>query len=282
MPDLFDHLVVRRVEDVLFVTLDRPAARNALSPGMVAQLARALSLAEHDAALRAMVLRGAGGVFCAGGDAGSFEAGLQAHPGGAAPAADPVAAANREFGRFMQRLAALPVPVLAAVEGAAMGGGLGLACAADLVLATREARFALSETSLGLIPAQISPFVVDRVGRRIAARLGLTGERVRGDAAVQLGLVDELAADGTELDALLARWLGRILGCAPQANRTLKALLHRCGRDPVDAVLDDAALAFARCMRDEGTEGIAAFRGKRPPAWHAVFSADAVRAAQRP
>ena len=115
----------------------------------------------------AVVLRGAGGFFCAGGNVGSFQSRLDA----AATDEDPVAARNREFGRFMQRLAALPVPVIAVVEGAAMGGGMGLACAADLVLATQDAKFALSETALGIIPAQIAPFVVARLGRRAALRL---------------------------------------------------------------------------------------------------------------
>jgi isohexenylglutaconyl-CoA hydratase len=273
----FEHLLLRCRHDVLFVTLNQPETRHALSPGMVAELARVLELAESDDAVRALVLRGTQGFFCAGGNVGNFKARLDA---AAAPDADPVAARNREFGHFMQRLAALPVPVLAAVEGAAMGGGMGLACAADIVLATREARFALSETSLGIIPAQIAPFVVARLGRRPALRLGLSGERVQGDAALQLGLVDELAGDAAGLDELLALWLSRICACAPHANRVLKPLLQRCGQDSDGALLDGAARAFAACMRDEGAEGIAAFREKRAPAWRHEFSADEVREAQ--
>lgn len=275
----FAHLLVRREADVLFVTLNDPRTRNALSPETVAELARALARAEQDHDLRALVLRGAGGFFCAGGNIGSFEAGLAAPVSAARVADDPLAARNREFGHFMQRLAALPLPVLAAVEGAAVGGGMGLACAADLVLATREAKFALSETSLGILPAQIAPFVVHRVGRRVATRLGLTGERASGEHAVHLGLVDELAADGRALDALVALWLDRIGACAPHANHALKPLLRACGTRPTEALLDDAALAFARCMRDEGGEGVAAFREKRPAAWKRSYSADLVRAA---
>lgn len=277
--DGFAHLLVRREADVLFVTLNRPETRNALSPEVVAELSRALALADDDHELRALVLRGAGGFFCAGGNVGSFQARLDAPVAGAGLAGDPLAARNREFGRFMQRLAALPLPVLAVVEGAAMGGGMGLACAADLVLATRAAKFALSETSLGILPAQIAPFVVDRVGRRVATRLGLTAERVAGDDAVRLGLVDELADDGEALDALVARWLNRIGACAPHANRALKPLLRSCGLVPTEALLDDAALAFARCMRDEGAEGVAAFRDKRPAAWQRRYDAGGVRAA---
>jgi isohexenylglutaconyl-CoA hydratase len=273
-PSTFRHIVLKRQHDVLFATLNRPETRNALAPEVVAELVRVIDLAESDADVRALVLRGSQGFFCAGGNVGNFKSRLEAD---ATPGDDPVAARNRDFGRFMQRLAALPVPVLAAVEGAAMGGGLGLACAADIVLATRDARFALSETSLGIIPAQIAPFVVARLGQRVARRLGLSGERVNGEVAVQLGLVDELAADGPALDALLALWLTRIGACGPHANRALKPLLQRCGVEDNDTVLDAAARQFAACMRDEGEEGIAAFRGKRPAAWRRDFSADDVR-----
>ncbi len=270
-------LLLRRHHDVLFVTFDRPETRHALSPDMVAELAAVLDLAEADAAVRALVLRGGGGFFCAGGNVGNFQSRLDA---AATPGHDPIAASNRAFGHFMQRLAALPVPVVAAVEGAAMGGGMGLACAADIVLATRGARFALSETTLGIIPAQIAPFVVARIGRRAALRLGLSGERVSGETALQLGLVDELAADGAGLDDSLARWLDRICACGPQANRALKPLLRRCGLQDDGALLDDAARAFAACMRTEGAEGIAAFREKRDAAWRRAFSADEIRQLQ--
>ncbi len=275
-------VLVRRHQDVLFVTLNRPDTRNALAPEVVAQLDQAVAQAALDESVRAIVLRGNGGIFCAGGSVGSFQARLDANTTGD----DPVAARNREFGRFMQRVSALPVPVIVAVEGAAMGGGMGLACAADVVLATIDARFALSETSLGIIPAQIAPWVVARLGVQVACRLGLSGERISGETAVRLRMVDELAPDSDALDQLVAQWLTRICSCAPAANRTLKPLLRRCdddARDTVrDAVLDDAAALFAGCMRHEGAEGIAAFREKRPSAWSRRFTRDDVRQARTP
>ncbi|MFD4838581.1 enoyl-CoA hydratase/isomerase family protein [Achromobacter sp. NPDC058515] len=279
----FQHILVRRHADIVFLTLNQPATRNALSPEMVAEIDGAIAGIGRDASVRALVLRGSQGFFCAGGNVGNFKSRLDASASGegeaCAAAGDPVAARNREFGRFMTRLSNLPIPVLAVVESAAMGGGMGLACAADIVLATRDARFALSETGLGLVPAQIAPFVVGRLGARVARRLGLTGERVRGETAMQLGLVDELASDGAALDSLLAEWLTRICACAPHANAHIKPLFDDCaGPDSADA-LDRAALRFARCMRDEGGEGIAAFREKRPPAWARRILADDVRRA---
>eukprot|EP01032_Pedospumella_encystans_P017792 gene17792-20268_t len=171
---------------------------------MVAELAHVVIRAALDSALRAVVLRGSAGFFSAGfftadGHVGNFHSRLQAidHAEG-----DPAVHRNLAFGHLLQAITALPMPVLAVVEGAAMGGGLGLACCADIVLATEDARFALSETGLGLIPAQIAPFVQARVGHREALRLGLSGERVSGTLAQSLGLVDALAADSEALDAL--------------------------------------------------------------------------------
>ncbi len=268
----YEHLRVAHEHHVFWVTLHHPETRNALSPEMVAELAHVFIQAAQDNTVRAVVLRGSAGFFCAGGNVGNFQSRLQAtdHSEG-----DPVVNRNRAFGHLLQALTALPMPVLAVVEGAAMGGGMGLACCADIVLATEDARFALSETGLGLIPAQIAPFVQARVGRRVALRLGLSGERVSGTLAQSLGLVDALAVDSQALDALQAQWLNHILGCGPQANRSLKALLSRdmASDTSLGAWLDDAAQRFAQCMRSEGAEGVAAFRERRAPSWAVTLQA---------
>ncbi|WP_419340869.1 enoyl-CoA hydratase/isomerase family protein [Achromobacter sp. PD1] len=277
MEPVYQHLIVARLRGLLFVTLNRPETRNALGAEVVAEMDRAIAGTPGAPPPRALILRGNGGFFSAGGNVGGFAADL----GEPAPHPDPVAARNREFGRFMERLAALPMPVVAAVEGAAMGGGMGLACAADIVLATRDARFALSETRLGLIPAQIAPFVVARLGLRVARRLGLSGERIHGDTALHLGMADELADDSATLDALLARWLTAICACAPRANALIKPLLAECAA-PSKATgdaLDRAAALFSRCLRDEGAAGIDAFRQRQPAGWVTAISANDVRQA---
>jgi len=282
----YTHLRVNRVQDVLFVTLHCPETRNALSPEVTAELHQVSTFAQADTDLRAIVLRGSQGFFCAGGNIGSFQSRLNAHqqPVQAQEnmsGQDPIAARNRDFGRFLERWSALPFPIIAAVEGAAMGGGMGLACTADIVLATEDARFALTETALGIIPAQIAPFVQARLGRRNALRLGLFGERVSGAQAVALGLVDELVPDGRALDERLALWLGRMCRCAPGANRALKRLfVGGEPAQPLSRMLDVAAESFSACMRNEGPEGIAAFKEKRPARWHASFDAEQIRQAQ--
>jgi len=249
----------------LFLTLDDAATRNALSPQMVEELRAAVDAAAADATLRAVVLRGAGGFFCAGGSMGSFQQSQQsaARPG----EIDPIAANNRRFGDFMLLLSRLPKVLVAVVEGAAMGGGFGLACAADVVLARRDAKFALSETTLGLVPAQIAPFVVARIGQANARRLALTGERIDAAEARRIGLVDHVADEATALEARLVAILQGIARCAPGANAETKTLFQRCAGMDFAPILDAAAQAFARQMRREGAEGVAAFRDKRDAAW---------------
>jgi isohexenylglutaconyl-CoA hydratase len=249
----------------LFLTLDDAATRNALSPEMVEELKAAFAAAAADATLRAVVLRGANGVFCAGGSMGSFQERLES--GEARGGADPIAAHNRSFGYFLSALARLPKVLVAAVEGAAMGGGFGLACAADIVLARKNAKFALSETTLGLVPAQIAPFVVARIGQARARRLALSGERIDAIEAARIGLVDFVADDAAAMEARLLAVLQGVARCAPGANAATKALLQECAEVEFGPVLDRAAQAFARQMRSEGAEGVAAFRDKRDAAW---------------
>ena len=249
----------------LYLTLDDAPTRNALSPQMVEELQAALDAAAADAMLRAVVLRGANGVFCAGGSMGNFQERLKSEE--AQGGADPIATHNRSFGYFLTALAHLPKVLVAVVEGAAMGGGFGLACVADIVLARSDAKFALSETTLGLVPAQIAPFVVARIGQARARRLALTGERIDGAEAQRIGLADFVAEDTIALEARLLAVLQGIVRCAPGANAATKALLQQCAEAELAPILDRAAQAFARALRSEGAEGVAAFRGKRDAAW---------------
>lgn len=271
-------LIVNRYHDVLFATLAIPATRNALAPEVIDELGAVLHTVENDASVRALVLRGAGGVFSAGGNVGSFQARLDAN----APndQDDPIAHKNRRFGYFMQRLAELPAVLIAVVDGPTMGGGMGLACAADIVLASSKARFALSETGLGIIAAQIAPFVVERIGAAQTRRLGLTGQRLDGQAAKAIGLVDELADDSAALDVVLADTLNRVARCGPGANRRFKALVARCGHEPLSDLLDAASRQFSQCMRDEGALGIQAFKERRDPPWTLSFNVSQIRRAQ--
>ena len=273
MLDLTQSILTARLHDVLFVTLNRPATRHALAADMVQGLEKIALSAHSDPTLRAIVLRGSNQFFCAGGDVGTFQSRLE----DTATDHDPVALRNRKFGQFMELLGQIPVPVIAMVEGAAMGGGMGLACLSDIVLATQSAKFVLSETSLGIVPAQIMPFVVDRIGVPASRRMGLTAERVAGELAAHLGLADELADDSEALEMILARWLTQICKCAPHANRVMKKMALLAASEPRGPFLDQAAHTFAATMRDEGMTGIASFRAREPAPWCVEFNAQDIR-----
>jgi len=266
-PPRFETLLLEREGRVLHVTLNRPDARNALSREMVRELARVADVLEGDRETSAVVVRGAGGTFCAGGDIRGFMASFKSAPPNAGER-DSVALGNREFGTFMTRFEALPQAIVMVAEGAAFGGGLGLLCAGDVVLATADTKFALSETGLGIPPAQIAPFVAARVGVACTRRLALTGTRFDGREAERIGLVDQACADTAALDAALSAILADIARCAPGANAAIKRLLLASRALDRDTLLDQSADAFAACLRGpEGQEGVTAFLEKRKPKW---------------
>lgn len=259
-------LLTRIERGVLHLTLNRPDVRNAMSSEMLADIEAAFTAIAGDRSVRAVVLRGAGGHFCAGGDLKSMLGGGVKPP--AAGAADPVAEINRAFGRMLRLVQQAPLVVIAVCEGAVLGGGFGLACVSDIALAHVDAKFGMPETTRGLPPAQIAPFVVERIGLTQARRLALTGAQFRGAEALQLGLVHETFASEEALQTQLDAALGKVLQCAPQANAVTKAILLQAGTVDMDRVLDDAATQFAACARGpEAPEGITAFIQKRPPQW---------------
>ncbi|AFK56375.1 enoyl-CoA hydratase/isomerase family protein [Tistrella mobilis] len=262
-------LLLDRDGPVLRLTLNRPDVRNAMTGEMVRQLTEVVAWAEDHPEVGTLVISGAGGTFCAGGDIKGFMASFRAaRPEAGQP--DPIQADNRRFGHFLTRIEALPQTVVVAVEGAAFGGGLGLACIGDVVIATRDARFALSETGLGIPPAQIAPFVAARIGVSQARRLALTGMRFDGAEAGRIGLVHEVVEDGAALEARVAKLVADIRRCAPGANATTKRLLMAQRTTALPDLLDLSSAEFARCLRGaEGQEGVAAFLEKRQPAWAA-------------
>ena len=258
-------LALRRDGEALFVTLNRPRRRNAMNAAMVAELDGVFAAVESDRSVRVVALRGAGGHFCAGGDLSDMRV-----AGGEDPAARRSALwdFNRGFGRMLTRVNRSPQFVAALLEGAVMGGGLGLACVSDWAVSDRSALFAMPETGLGIVPAQIAPFVVERVGLTAARRLALLGERIDGAEAWRLGLVHE-AADGA--DGVLAAWeraRSRLRRCAPAATAATKRLLNAAAELSLERLLDRGADAFADAMLSaEGAEGTAAFVEKRPASW---------------
>lgn len=249
---------------VLHLTLNRPEKRNAMSLAMVETLIKELDEAANNEAIRAIVIRGAGGYFCAGGDISDMAKARQEAMTGNT---DSFKQMNRIFGTLLTKVNEQPQTVVCVTEGAVLGGGMGLACVADITLSTLDAKFGLPETTLGVVPAQIAPFLVQRIGLTATRRLALTGARFTGEDAARLGVVHE-AVPTEALDALLKNTLKQIQQCAPGANRATKVLLFNTLRNPLEQVLDNGAEAFAAAVQSaEGAEGTMAFMQKRPPAW---------------
>jgi len=254
-------LLLERAGGVVYITLNRPDSRNAMSLAMVAELRAVLTAVRDDRSLRALVLRGAGGHFCAGGDikdmASARSAGTEAHR-----------SLNRAFGSLLEEAQSTPQVLIAVLEGAVLGGGFGLACVSDIAIAQQDAQFGLPETSLGILPAQIAPFVVKRIGLTQARRLALTAARFNGREAERLGLVHFAEADGDALADRLSEVLEQVRRCAPNANAQTKALLLASESEPLGLLLDRAAELFAAAVQgEEGVEGTMAFVQKRAPGW---------------
>ena len=255
----------------LQITLNRPESRNSMSLQMVAELRQVLKDAEATAgqagAVRVVVLRGAGGHFCAGADlkdlAGARMRAMQRAEG----EPDPIAQVNAEFGELCVAYARTPLAVVAVLEGTVMGGGFGLACVADVAIASETANFRLPETSLGVVPAQIAPFLVERLGYSQAKRLAVTGGRLDAAAALHMGLVHAVAGVAT-LQTVLDRTLADILACAPGALAATKALMAQARLSEPQALVQQAAAIFSRAAQSpEGLEGMTAFIQKRKPQW---------------
>jgi isohexenylglutaconyl-CoA hydratase len=256
-------LLIDRQGDTERWTLSDPATRNALSDAMVVALFEACLRVKQDDTLRAIVLTGAGGAFCAGGSLGHFAhvVGQPLAPG----ESDPLIDANRAFGDVLHALCELPQWLVCAVDGAAMGGGFGLVCCADHVIATERAVFGTPEVTLGLPPAQIAPFVWARLGDRAARQCLLQGLSLGADAAMALGLVDEIA-DG-DLHTAVQERLQRLRRAAPGALASTKRLLQRLRTDSPD-LRGEAAIAFAAALRgSEAEAGLQAVSRKQPPPW---------------
>lgn len=259
---------VRRQEHrgVVTLTLDRPDARNALNAAMIGALRAGFDDAEASTQTRAVVLRAAGTTFSAGGDFDAFRSLIATAAPGAGP--DPIVAFNRAFGALLERLSSLSAPTIAVVSGSALGGGVGLVAACDFAFATAGAVFRLPEVTLGLPPAQVAPFIADRIGSGPALRRMLTGETIAATEALRIGLIDELAADAAELETIVRRTLGALGRAEPGAVRATKRIVLHDRTARRSATLDFAAERFAEALRS-GTagEGIAALRERREPSW---------------
>lgn len=254
--------MIRREREggILRLVLDRPEVGNAFDASLVGALTEGIAEAEGDAGIRVVVLAGAGRHFSAGADLGFMRRMREA-------GAEENAADARQTQAAFARVAACSKPVVARVHGAARGGGVGLVAVADVVVASAEATFAFTEVRLGIIPAMISPFVIERLGPARARRLFLTGETFGATDAAAWGLVDIVAAPD-DLDRAVERVVAQLTRGGPIALAECKRLVRDVTRADPEAVAELTSRRIAALrVSAEGQEGMAAFLEKRPPRW---------------
>lgn len=256
-----DALLVELRGPVLELRLNRPDLHNAFDAGLIASLTRALEAAADDQRVHAVLLSGAGASFSAGAD-------LQWMRGMAAASEEENRQDSLALARLMRTLDELPRPTLARVHGPAFGGGVGLVACCDIAIATPQARFGLTESRLGLLPAVISPYVIEAIGSRQARRWFATGEHFNAATAQAIGLVHEVV-EADALDAAIAHQLDLLSRAGPIAAASAKSLVRRVhagtDREVLDA--DNAALIARLRVSPEGQEGLGAFLEKRAPSW---------------
>jgi isohexenylglutaconyl-CoA hydratase len=231
---------------------------------MMQEIGDAVSRIGRDPGVRALVLRGAGGFYCAGGDLGA----MAQMPPVVADGPDPLIAPYRYFGEVLEELNRLPQAVISIVEGPAVGGGLGMVCCSDVVIMHPSARFGIPEPRVGFIPSQIIPFLVRRLGEGLVRQLAVTGATIDAQAALAGGLGGMIAPDEAAIGRALAGVLGDIGRMEPQALAAVKRLVLNCATDPDVKVMDDAARDLVGLLRRPAAhQGIAAFMAKRLPPW---------------
>jgi methylglutaconyl-CoA hydratase len=247
------------------ITLTRPDVRNAFNAALIEELRATFETlsAEPPESLRGVVLAGDGPTFCAGADVEWMRA-----------AVDLDVEENERDAIAMQgmfaAIDACPVAVIARVQGAALGGGMGLCAVSDIVVATADATFGFTETRLGIIPAVISTFVMPKIGETHARALFATGQRFDADRAQRIGLVHEVLPDEAALDGRIDALLDELRAAAPTAIRAAKSLVRSIHELGPDAARERMPGLIARQRTSpEGQEGLTAFLEKRPPAWKA-------------
>jgi methylglutaconyl-CoA hydratase len=258
---MYNTLVIENTGKVATIWMNRPEVFNAFNEQLIAELTDACRMLDIDPMVRVVVLAGRGKHFSAGADLNWMRRAAEGSE------ADNLEDARR-FARMLRALSGLSKPTIARIQGAALGGGTGLAAACDMAVASEDAVFSTSEVKFGIIPAVISPYVLRAIGPRQALRFFQTAERISAGRALALGLVSEVTpADA--LDAGVAALIEPLLAGAPSAQKAAKDLIEAIKGRPIDEdTLEETARRIARQRATtEGRDGVAAFLDKRPPTW---------------
>lgn len=256
-----DDILIERAGAVASVVLNRPRNHNALTPEMIVELRQIFEQLGSDDDVRLIVLRGRGRSFCAGADLGSMRAAAEF-------TFEENVADGQAIFDLMAAVDGCPKPVVAAVQGAAIGGGAGLVSCCDIAIAVSDTIFAFSEVRLGLAPAVISPFVVPKIGAGSARELFLTGERFSAERAQRDGLIQHVVQDEAALEITVEDRVAQLLQAAPGAQAAVKEMIRELGLRPRESLgAYTSELIARRRAGEEGREGMNAFLEKRKPWW---------------
>ncbi len=255
---------IEKSNGVAKLTFENRERRNAMNDQFIGELTRAMGTLGADHDVRAIILAAEGSAFCAGGDLNWMRRAADYDW-------DENVADIRALGEMLQAINETPKPVIARVQGSAFGGGVGMLCACDIVLAVPAAKFSLSETRLGLIPGVISPFVLGALGPRQARRYALTGEVFDAATACEIGLVHQVLPE-SELDRAVEMLIVNIKKGGPKAVAGSKSLMRQIAWRPIDdALIDETASLIAEVRAGaEAKEGVSAFLEKRTASWIAT------------
>lgn len=258
---MFETLDIERDGGIATVWMNRPDVHNAFNAQLIADLTAACQQLDADESVRVVVLAGRGKSFSAGADLNWMKAAGEA-------SVDENLADARRLAGMLRTLSEMNTPTIARVQGAALGGGMGLASACDICVASEKAIFATSEVKFGIIPSAISPYVIRAIGERQSYRYFQSAERISAQRAAELGLAHEVVAPEA-LDDKVAEIVAALMQGGPKSQAAAKALIRAVAHQPVsDAVVEDTSRRIASLRATpEAKEGLSAFLDKRPAAW---------------
>ena len=259
----FETIELEVNNDWLHVKLNRPKSKNALSSIMIAELINLISLAKSQKLLRGIILSGNGDSFCSGADLKEFKSFFS----NGKPNRKEVINSSLNVAKLLQTFYHFPKYVINCIDGPAYAGGFGLACCSDFIFATKNSKFGITEIKIGLTPAQIAPFVINRLGKKNARNLMLSGDVFDTNKALQIGLLDQVFNNKEEMFAHAKKFSDKLKSCAPNGVAITKSIISNLENSLNFSEL--AAEKFAECMSGEETpEGLQAFIEKRKPRWN--------------
>ena len=245
----------------LTIWFNRPEKRNSLSKILIKEINQSLNFVENDPSIRGVIFRGKGNVFCAGADLKW----MQSIASKKSNSSDLAMKMSIEFGEMFKNISNLSKVTISVVEGACIAGAVGIVSATDFLVTTANAKYALTETRIGLTPAQIAPYIIAKVGMKIGKKLMLLGNVFNGEDAFKIGMADYVINQNDDIESEVLKIINNVKKCSPNAIAVTKKVLN--SHYNIDTT--NAAKLFSQCIvHDEGREGFASFFEKRKPSWN--------------